>query len=297
MGMRITILGTSGSAPTKDRMMPGVVLTYDGSTMLFDCGEGSQMQMMKYGINFSKISAIFISHAHGDHIIGLAGLVRTMAMNRRSADLDIFVPRGYEGIVKTLISFDKALMTYRINIHGVGSGVVYEGKEFNIRAFHLNHTIPSCGYVFREADRRRFIVEKAKKLGIKGAMHSELQGKGWIKVGRRRITLQSVTTVQKGKSFVYATDTRPSRRTVAAARNADLLIHESSYSESEKALARDRKHSTAAEAAAVAKAAKVRRLVLIHISARYSSVGSLEKEARSVFMNSEVARDGEVIVL
>ena len=297
MDIKITMLGTSGASPTKNRSMPSVALTYNGGVILFDCGEGAQMQMMKYGINFSKIDAIFISHTHGDHVIGLAGLVRTMAMNRRSSELDIFVPRGYEKVIKTLLSFDKALMTYRINIRGVRSGTVYRTKDFSVGAFRLNHAIPACGYVFRENERRRFIVEKARKLGIKGIMHSVLRKRGWIKINGRRITLQSVTSVQKGKVVVYASDTRPSKSTVSAARMADLLIHESSYSEGERDLAKERGHSTSREAAGVARTAKVKRLLLTHISARHSSVERLEKEARAVFKNSNVAEDGEIIIL
>ena len=128
-------------------------------------------------------------------------------------------------------------------------------------------------------------------------MHSVLQKRGWIKIKGKRITLESVTLVQKGKKMVYATDTRPSRSTVSAARNADLLIHESSYSESESDLAKDRKHSTSAEAAGIAKAARAKRLVLTHISARHSSVERLEKEAKAVFKNSSVAEDGDIIIL
>lgn len=297
MDIKITMLGTSGSSPTKSRSMPSVALTYNGNVILFDCGEGTQMQMIKYGINFSRINAIFVSHTHGDHIIGLAGLVRTMAMNRRSSDLEIFVPKGYEKVISTLISFDKALMTYRINIHGIRSGTVYKTREFSVSAFPINHTVSSCGYVFRENDRRRFIVEKAKRLGIKGRMHSVLQDRGWIRVNGRRIMLGSVTTMQKGKSVVYATDTRPSRSTVTAAWNADLLIHESSYSEGERMLAKERKHSTSSEAAQIARAAKAKRLVLTHISARHSSIVRLEKEARAIFKNSSVAEDGDIIIL
>lgn len=297
MEIKVTMLGTSGSSPTKKRSMPGIALTYNGGVYLFDCGEASQMQMIKYGINFSRINAIFISHAHGDHIIGIAGLIRTMAMNRRSSDLDIFIPRGYEKTVKALISFDKALMTYKINVHGIGAGRVYRGKGFSVSAFGLNHTIPSCGYVFKEDDKHRFIEDKAKKLGIKGEMYSKLQKNGSMKINGKRITLQSVTRIQKGKAFVYAGDSRPSKATVAASKNADLLVHESSYSSSEKHLAEERKHSTSQEAAQVAKAAKVKRLVLTHISARHSSVDELEKEARKVFKNTKVAEDGDIIIL
>ncbi len=297
MEIKVTMLGTSGSSPTKTRSMPGIALTYNGSVYLFDCGEASQMQMIKYGINFSRINAIFISHAHGDHIIGIAGLIRTMAMNRRSADLDIFIPKGYEKTVKTLISFDRALMTYKINVHGIGTGTLYRGKGFSVSVFRLNHTVPSCGYVFREDDRYRFIVDRARKLGIEGEMYSKLQKKGALKINGRRITLESVTKVQKGKAFVYAGDSRPSRSTVMASKNADLLVHESSYSSSEKHLAQERKHSTSEEAAQVARKAKVKRLVLTHISARHSSVDDLEREAHRIFKNAQVAEDGDIIIL
>ena len=297
MEIRITMLGTSGSSPTKSRSMPGLALTYNGGVYLFDCGEASQMQMIKYGISFSKINAIFISHAHGDHIIGIAGLIRTMAMNRRSADLDIFIPKGYESTVKALISFDRALMTYKINVHGIGTGVIYRGKGFSVRSFRLNHTVTSYGYVFREDDRHRFIVDKAKRLGVKGEMYSKLQKNGSIRIDGRRITLDSIARVQKGKAFVYAGDSRPSKATILAARGADLLVHESSYSGSERHLAMERKHSTSEEAAQVAKSAGVKRLVLTHISARHSSVDELERQARRIFKKTNVAQDGDIIIL
>lgn len=297
MEIKITMLGTSGSSPTVSRSMPGVALVYDGTVLLFDCGEGTQMQMLKYGVNSSRISAIFISHAHGDHLIGLAGLVRTLAMNRRGQQLDIFIPKGYEKVINSIISFDKVLMTYPINVHGIRSGAVYRGRGFSVRAFPLNHTIPACGYAFGEDDRRRFMVKKCERLGIRGEMFSELQEQGWIRTGRKRITLKEVTTLSKGRKVVYASDTRPSNATVSAARGADLLIHESSYAESEAALAKERKHSTSSEAARVAKYAKARRLVLTHISARYSRPDAVEKDAKKVFRNSAVANDGDIIIV
>ncbi len=297
MEIKVTILGTSGSSPTKTRSMPGVALSYEGALLLFDCGEGTQMQLIKYGISFAKINAIFISHAHGDHIIGLAGLVRTLAMNRRQAPLDIFVPKGYEKVVNTLISFDKALMTYKINVRGIGTGTVYRGKGFSVSAFALNHTIKTCGYVFAENERRRFFEEKCKKLDIKGEMHRELLEKGRIRIGKRTIKLGSVTRTQPGKKVVYAGDTAPSRSAVTASKGAELLIHESSYAESERSLAKERKHSVAKDVAVLAKEAKVKKLVLTHISARYSTPDAIEKEAKKVFKNSEVAEDGEVIII
>ncbi len=297
MEIKITMLGTSGSSPTKERSMPSVALSYNGDVLLMDCGEGTQMQMLRYGINSSKVKAIFISHAHGDHVIGLAGLVRTMAMNRRQAQLDIFVPAGSEKAINTLISFDRALITYKIAVRGARPGTSYKGRGFSVSAFALNHSVPSCGYAFREDDRLRFDEDKCRKLGIRGEMHSLIQELGRLRAGKRVIRLSQVTSREVGKIVVYASDTRPASSTVAAAKGADVLIHESSYSLSEAKLAKERKHSTSAEAAAVAKKAGAKMLVLTHISARYSNTDAMETEAKAVFRNSRAARDGDVIIV
>lgn len=297
MEIRITMLGTAGSSPTKARSLPSIALTYDGDTFLLDCGESAQIQMIKYEINPSKLKAIFISHAHGDHVIGIAGLVRTLALNRRPNPLSIFVPRGYESVIKSLISFDKAILGYKILIRGIRAGEVYKGKGYSVSAFQLRHSIAAYGYVFKEDDRRRFIVEKSKKLGMKGEMYSALQRQGRLRIGNKTVKLADVTVLQPGKKVVYASDTRPVKETIKAARGADMLIHESSYSDREKTLAKERMHSTAPEAAQIAKRARVKRLLLTHISARYSDPEILEEEARRVFKNSEVASDGDNIIV
>ena len=276
MDVNIVMLGTAGSSPTKERSMPSIAIKYEGDLILFDCGESAQLQMLRYGVNFSKLKAIFISHAHGDHVIGVAGLVRTLGMNRRTEPLKIFIPKGYESVIKMLLSFDRALLEYSIEVIGVGSsGVVYKGNGYSIKSFKLKHSIPAYGYVFKEDDRRRFIVSKTAKLGIKGEMHSALQKNGSLVIGKKTVKLEDVTSLVKGKKIAYAADTRPSSDTVKASEDADLLIHESSYAEEDGELAKERMHSTAFEAATVAKKAKVKRLVLTHISARYSNVKKL----------------------
>ncbi len=291
--MEVIVLGSSGSSPAKGRQMPSIALRRNGEVFLFDCGEGTQMQMLKYGVNSYRIKAIFVSHAHGDHVIGIAGLVRTLALSGRKEPLSIFVPKGQERVIRSLVVFDKALIEYEIRILGIRSGVVYRGKGFCVRAFRLNHTIQTYGYAFAEDDKRRFIKEKCEKLKIKGEMFSSLEKRKRMRIGGRMVTLGSVTRLQRGGKVVYAADTRPSASTVAAARGADLLLHESSYTQEYLELARARKHSTAFEAATVARKANVKRLVLVHISTRFKSAEPLEKEAGGVFGSTVVAKDGD----
>lgn len=297
MKIKTIILGTAGSAPTVSRRMPSVALIYEGDVLLFDCGEGTQFRMLEQKINPVRVKAIFVSHAHGDHTIGIAGLVRTMGMNNRKAPLYIFVPAGDEKVIQNLIVFDKALISYKIIIRGVKSGMVYQSRDYEVLAFKLRHTIPTYGYVFREKSKIKFKKELAHKWGIKGPMFSELERKGRIKIGGRTIRLNQVTWRQEGKKVVYATDTRPTPSTVAAAKNADLLIHESSYKASEIALAKQRMHSSAAEVAELAKKAKVKRLVLTHISARHRTDTELLQDARRIFKNAVVAKDGYTLVI
>jgi ribonuclease Z len=291
--IKVTFLGTGGSTPTKFRGLPSTALEHDGKLFLFDCGEGTQRQCIYYSVNISKIKAIFLSHIHGDHTIGIAGLMRTLALNKRTEPLEIYIPKGYEKQLSELMGFDRALIGYKILIKPIESGVIYKGRDFEICAFKLNHTISTYGFAFKEKDGLNFI--KSKVNGVKGEMFKVLLTKKSIKVGNRTIRLKDVTIVKPGRKVVYATDTRPANTTLIAAKNADLLIHESTYGAAEKDLAKQRGHSTTLEAAAIAKKAKAKRLVLMHLSARYRSTEQLLKETKAVFNNTEIAKDGFVV--
>jgi ribonuclease Z len=174
---------------------------------------------------------------------------------------------------------------------------VYSGKDYEVSAFKLVHTIPTYGYVFKEKDKMKFKKDLAHRLGIRGEMFSTLQKRGRIRIGNKTIALRQVTWKQEGKKIVYATDTRPTATTLLAAKNADLLIHESSYKTSEAKLAKKRKHSAAGEVALLAKRAHVKRLVLTHISARHRTDTELLRDARKVFKDAVVAKDGYTVVL
>ena len=295
--MSVVMLGTGGSTPTKDRGLPSVVVSHEGNSYMFDCGEGTQMQMLKYGVSSSRIKCIFISHIHGDHVIGLAGLVRSMALNNRTAVLYIFVPKSYEKSLDALMTFDKALIRYPLKIVGMKNGSVFSDKGVDVRAFKLNHSIETLGFSISEHDKRNFQKKKCDALGIKGPMFSRLTKKGSIKIGKKIVLLNDVTTLRKGIKLVYATDTRPTAETLKAARDCNLLIHESTYSDSEAKLASERKHSTAVEAAQIAKKAKAKELILTHISARYTDHTKLLNEARKIFKNTQIAKDGQTVEL
>lgn len=295
--IKATFLGTSGSTPTKNRALPAFAIEYNGKLLLFDCGEGTQRQMMYYGLNISKIEAIFLSHIHGDHTIGIAGIIRTLALNRREVPLDIYVPAGYEKSISSLLKFDDVVLDYKINVKPIRKGIIYKGNGFEVSAFKLKHTVITYGFVFKEEDKLHFIKDKIQGTGLKGTMFSELLSKGKLKVGSKLIKLKDITTLQPGIKIAYATDTRPSRETVEAARNADLLVHEATYESAESKLAIERQHSTALESAQLAKSTNAKRLVLTHMSARYKSLKTLLKEAKSVFPNTEVAKDGMSIEL
>jgi ribonuclease Z len=295
--MKITFLGTSGSTPTRERSLPSVAIEREGSIFLFDCGEGTQMRLIQDSVNMSKIDAVFITHIHGDHVIGIAGLMRTLALNKRTRPLRIYIPEGYEKGVKELIGFDRAVMGYEIIINGIKGGKVFSGEGFSVSAFRLKHSVKCYGYALREEDRIRFVKERCKKLGMKGKMFAEILKKGHIKINGKDIKVGEITYTEKGRKIVYASDTRPAATTVAAAIGADILIHEATYGSELKDLAVERQHSTAEEAAGIALKAGVKRLVMVHISARYKSPAKLEGEARKIFPKSEMAKDGMAITI
>ncbi|HUC38533.1 MAG TPA: ribonuclease Z [Candidatus Acidoferrum sp.] len=295
--IRITFLGTAGSTPTKERNLPSVAVEYDGGTYLFDCGEGTQRQMMIYSINPYKIKSIFISHMHGDHVIGVAGLVRTLALNKRTEPLSIYIPKGEEKKLVPLLTFDKALIGYKINIIPVKPGILLKGRGFTIGAFKLNHSVPTFGYYFKEEDRHHFIKERCQKIGIKGEMYSKLYKSGRIKIGNRTISLKDVTTMEHGRKIAYVADTRPVKTAAGAAKGANILIHEATYTEEYKPFAKQRLHSTAMESAQIAKSANAERLIIFHNSARYKRADALLKEARKVFKKTDAAYDGMQITI
>ncbi|PYP37568.1 MAG: ribonuclease Z [Gemmatimonadetes bacterium] len=303
MLLAVTFLGTSAARPTVERNVSGLAIHREGETLLFECGEGTQRQMMRYGVSFA-MSEIFFTHFHADHFLGVIGLIRTLGLQGRPEPLFLYGPKGAKKVLSTAMQLGVERVAFPVEITEVKAGDVLRetgnGKRdgYEIVAFPTEHGGgPSLGYVLKEHVRRgRFDVEKAKAAGIpEGPLWGKLaKGEPIELADGRRLTAEGfVGATRPGRLVAITGDTRPCAATVDAAQGADLLIHEATFGEEERERARDTGHATAKEAAQVALAAKAKRLVLSHVSARYSiSADELVREAREVFPNVSVAKDG-----
>ena len=288
--LEVTFMGTSGSVPTVERGMPALTIKYGPQLLLFDCGEGTQRQMMRYKVGFGSINAIFISHSHLDHYIGLFGLLETLNLGSAAPKkVDLFLPKVMGDPFTERHSF--------VNLHTTRKGELYKAKGFSISAFPVKHNRGSYGFIFQEEDKIKFHEKKAKGLGIKGRLFSKIQKEGHIILDKKRIELDEVTWSQPGRKIVYTGDCPFCEETVDAAKGADLLIHEGTFDIDRAAEAMERRHSTVEDAAKVAKAAEVKKLIITHISPRYSETETLLKNAKKTFKNTEIARDGLKIEL
>jgi len=266
--------------------------------LLFECGEGTQRQMMRYGVSFA-LSEIFFTHFHADHFLGVIGLIRTLGLQGRPEPLFLYGPKGAKKVLAAAMQLGVERVPFPIEINEVKAGdTVGKRGGYDICAFPTEHGGgPSLGYVLKEHVRRgRFDVEKAKAAGIpEGPLWGKLaKGEPIELADGRRLTAEGfVGDERPGRLVAFTGDTRPCAATIDAAQGADLLIHEATFGEEERDRARDTGHATAKEAAQVALAANAKRLVLSHVSARYSiSADELVREAREVFPNASVAKDG-----
>ncbi len=292
--LRITFLGTGGTLPTINRNPSAIFVNREGDMMLFDCGEGTQQQMMRAKTGM-KISSIFITHFHADHFLGIPGLIQTMSFNGRTEPLDIYGPVRTEQMVKLTVELGYYQLGFDINAHELTDGDMIDKGEYSIKAVATDHGIPSLGYVLEEKRRSgRFNRERAIELGVPvGHMFSKLQKGETISVNGRMIKPSQVMgETRPGRKVVYSGDTRPCESIAGESEGADLLIHDGTFSDELRDWALETKHSTASEAALLAKKANVRHLVLTHISSRYSeNADPLVIEAKSVFENVTLAQE------
>lgn len=289
--LEVTFIGTSGSIPTTERGMPALSVKYESELLLYDCGEGTQRQMMRYKVGFGSINAIFITHPHLDHYVGLFGLLETLNLSSpKPKPLKLFLPSVMGDPFTERHKF--------VGLDRTKKGLLYEGKGFRVSAFRVKHCKDAFGFVFEEDEKIKFHEKKAKGLGIKGRMFSQIQKKGHIIVNNNRIELDEVTWSKPGRRIVYSGDCPYCESTVEAAKGADLLVHEGTFDHSKADEAKQRGHSTVEDAARVAKDAGVKRLAITHISPRYSDeADELLKEAKKIFPDTVIAKDGMKIKL
>jgi len=291
--LKIVFLGTAGTVPSVDRNTSAVFVQYSGYRFLFDCGEGAQRQMMIARLGFRNLDHIFITHMHTDHFIGIFGLIETLSLNGRKKDLNFYTPKP--DILKALFEiFGYENLDFELKVKKVSDGDEVDFSDFKVVAFETEHIVESVGYALIERDSRKFDREKALSLGIPpGPIYARLKRGETIVWQGKLVTPEMVLgEIRKGRKIVYTGDTRPCEKTVEISRDADLLIHDAAFSEELKDWAVESGHSTAKEAAEVARKANVKKLVLTHISARYSkNPEMLLEEARPIFENVELARD------
>jgi len=297
--LRIIFLGTGGSWPTVKRNVSSLAIKRGSEILLFDCGEGTQRQFQQSNLSYMQISKIFITHFHGDHFLGLPGLIQTMQLNDRDRPLHIYGPKGMEELTDHLLTLGYFRPSYEIISHDITNGDKVEFEDYNIHMLKVKHNIPAYSYCLEEHQRPgKFNKPKALELGIpEGPLFSKLQCGQTITLGNgKHITPDMILgPSRKGRKIVISGDTIPCEEMIAFSKNADVLVHEATFDSELEDIAKEYGHTTAAQAAEIAKKAKVEKLFLVHISPRYLDYRVLENDARKIFVQSFVPKDFQEI--
>jgi ribonuclease Z len=299
LDLDVVFLGTSGSMPTARRAPTALLVRRGGERLLFDCAEGTQRQLLRSAIGLIDLGEVFLTHYHADHYLGLPGMLKTFALRGRELPMTVYGPPGLRELFGALRRiFGK--LTYPLDLVELRAGDVLERGEYRLQAVEVNHGVSAIGYVLAEDERPgRFDVDAADALGVPaGPERGALQrGESVTLADSRVVTPGDVLgPARLGRKLVIAGDTAPAAAVLTAARRADLLVHEATFCEEERERAAETLHSTALQAATIAKEAEVRLLALTHLSTRYAGRDVVE-EARSVFAESVVPRDFDIIEL
>jgi ribonuclease Z len=296
--IKITFLGTGSAIPTERRNHPSVFLEYKENGILFDCGEGTQRQFRKAKINPCKISKILISHWHGDHVLGLPGLIQTLMLNGYNKTLEIYGPEGtYRMMDAYQQLFVKKGTSFSIHVNEISEEKITE-KDFFIESKKMQHDCPCLAYAFNIPEKIRLDKNKLKKLKIpNGSLIAELLKGKTVEINNKKIDGKKLVFKEKGKKISYITDTLPDKNIEYLSRNADLIISEATYSEKEEELARKHNHLTSKQIAEIAQKAKAKKLVLFHLSQRYENPKQILEEAKKSFKDVSVAEDFDKIEL
>ncbi len=288
--LELLFLGTGASVPSRDKATSCIAVRNGSDIILMDCGEGSQRQIMISPFSFMKIRAILITHLHGDHVFGLPGLLQTMSLSGRTDPLTVYGPKGIKECVDAFMTVTEGETVYPLTVEEVAGGESFQVNDMTVEVYPTEHNITSVGYVIREKDHPgKLDKAKALSLGIE-------EGPEMSRI-KRGETIRGVTPemvvgpATKGASVSYTGDTKRSTGIIEASKDVTVIIHESTYMESESALADEHSHSTALQAAETAKEADCSCLILTHISNRYHDLQTVVDEARTVFENTFAAED------
>ena len=293
--MRIIFLGTSSGVPTAKRGLSAVAVVYEGEILLFDCGEGTQMQMREAGLRWGALKRIFISHMHGDHIIGLLGVLMSLQVGGRDSPLFVHGPTGLEEFVQTSIRLMQARIRYELVIDEISDGIICDEKDYYVVSAPLEHRIFALGYAFVEKDKPgKFNVGKAEQLGIPpGPLRSQLQyGENVIGADGTQVSPADILgPPKKGRRVAYCLDTSPCENAEKLASEAEVLIYDGTFKNEHQILAHKTGHSTWMEAAQLARKAGVKKLVLTHFSPRYTDLEEYFAECQLIFPEIILASD------
>jgi ribonuclease Z len=298
MSFKITILGSSGALPVYGRHPSAQLVEIQSRFFLVDCGEAAQMQLMRFGASYHRINHIFISHLHGDHYLGLMGLIFTMHLQRRAADLHLYSHRGLDEIITTQLRYSRSAPSFRIVFHRLekdAQGIIYEDDAITVETIPLVHKIRSSGFLFKEKPKPRRIDKTRLPQGLlirqlAGLKRGDdvVDDAGNILYRNADLTLPP----RRSRSYAYCSDTAYVERIAEQVKGVDILYHEATFTMDDEPRARETLHSTAAQAATIALKADAGKLVLGHFSARYKELEPILDEARRIFPESHLALEG-----
>jgi ribonuclease Z len=294
--LSVTILGNNSAVPAFNRHPTSQVVTHDGTNYLVDCGEGTQIQMIRYKVRRGKISHIFISHLHGDHYFGLVGLINTFNLLTHTQELHIFGPAPLQQIIEMQLKVADTKMCYPLFFHTLTqAGILVDNEKIRISCFRTNHRIECYGFVFEEkVGKRKLLIDKVRKLQIPVSFFTSLQhGLDYITPKGEKIKNETVTAAPgKGKKYSFCADTKYDESIIEYITDSDMIYHETTYLDNMKEKAEERFHSTTRQAALIAKKANVKKLLIGHFSSKYAVLDAFATEAREIFPNTELAEEG-----
>ena len=297
--MKLKILGCYSASPRKNSFPSSQILNVNGNNLLIDCGEGTQIQIRRCGVKFSSIENIFISHLHGDHFFGLPGLISTFRLMGRTKRLNIFGPTGIKDVINLILKLGNSWIDFQINYIELDEKIpqkILENDLFSVLTIPLNHRIYTNGFMFTEKVRsKKLKLDKIKKLNIDESLYNNIAMGKDVVLNDGTIINNKLITYPKEKDILYSycSDTAYSDKVIDIIKDSNVLYHESTFLEKHNNLAKKTKHSTAAQAAMVAKKANCKQLILGHFSSRYKNLKDFEIEAKTIFENVVLAEDGK----